>query len=121
MQIFSQVLTDTDALVRLSFPRHCLQYLDFKGILYISPHVDLEVEDCNGRLHVIRCLNIVYEDPVLSKGWRQFVKYFRLRVGDVVVLHREDDQILGPQFRIEAKRSIKLCGEEVWGEVTGAN
>ena len=43
----------------------------------------------------------------------------------MVVLHREDDQNLGSQFRIEAKRrsSFRLFGEdrEVWVEVTRAN
>ena len=33
----------------------------------------------------------------------------------------EDDHNLGSQFRIEAKRSIKLFGEEDWGEVTRAS
>ena len=119
MQIFSKVLTDTDVRFRFSFPAHCLQHLDFAG----NNSVDLHVKDSCGELRVIRCLKRDgdYDKPVLSKGWRQFVKYYELRVGDKVVLHREDDQNLGSQFRIEAKRSIKLFGEEDWGDVTRAN
>nr|TKR65738.1 hypothetical protein D5086_0000318690 [Populus alba] len=110
MQIFSKVLKDTDVRVRFSFPTHCLEHLDFAG----NNYVDLNVKDCYGELRVIRCLkrNGVYEKPVLSMGWLKFVADYGLRVGDKVVLHREDDQNLGSQFRIEAKRSIKLFGFE---------
>ena len=117
MQIFSKVLTDTDVHVRLSFPTHCLEHLDFAG----NNYVDLNVKDCSGELRVIRCLKRNGENPVLSMGWLQFVADYGLRVGDKVVLHREDDQNLGSQFRIEAKRSFMLFGEEDWGEVPRAN
>ncbi|XP_061980632.1 uncharacterized protein LOC133700932 [Populus nigra] len=119
MQIFSKVLTDTDVRVRFSFPTHCLQHLDFAG----NNYVDLHVKDSCGELRVIRCLkrNGVYDKPVLSESWLKFVADYGLRVGDKVVLHREDDHNLESQFRIEAKRSIKLFGEEDWGEVTRAN
>jgi len=119
MQIFSKVLRDTDVRVRFSFPTHCLQHLDFAG----NNSVDLHVTDSSGELRVIRCLKRKedYDKPVLSKGWLKFVADYGLRVGDKVVLHREDDQNLGSQFRIEAKRRINLFGEEVWGDVTRAN
>ncbi|XP_034910721.1 uncharacterized protein [Populus alba] len=120
MQIFSKVLTDTDVRFRFSFPAHCLQYLDFAG----NNYVDLHVKDSCGELRVIRCRkrNGGYDKPELSMGWRDFVADYGLRVGDKVVLHREDDQNLGSQFRIEAKRrSFKLFGEEVWVEVTRAD
>jgi hypothetical protein len=119
MQIFSKELKDTDVRFRLSFPTHCLQHLDFAG----NNLVDLHVKDSCGELRVIRCLKRDgdYDKPVLSKGWRKFVAYYGLRVGDKVVLHREDDHNLGSQFRIEAKRSIMLFGEEAWGDVTRAN
>jgi hypothetical protein len=73
-----------------------------------------------GELRVIRCLKRKedYDKPVLSKGWLKFVADYGLRVGDKVVLHREDDQNLGSQFMIEAKRRIMLLGEEAWGDVT---
>jgi hypothetical protein len=119
MQIFSKVLTDTDVRFRFSFPTHCLQHLDFGG----NNSVDLHVKDSCGELRVIRCRkrNGGYDKPELRMGWRDFVADYGLRVGDMVVLHREDDQNLGSQFRIEAKRSIKLFGKEDWGEVTRAN
>jgi hypothetical protein len=86
-------------------------------------YVDLYVKDSCGELRVIRCLkrNGVYDKPVLSMGWLKFVADYGLRVGDKVVLHREDDQNLGSQFMIEAKRRIMLLGEEAWGDVTRAN
>jgi len=119
MQIFSKVLRDTDVRVRFSFPTHCLEHLDFAG----NNYVDLHVKDSCGELRVIRCLKRKedYDKPVLSKGWLKFVADYGLRIGDKVVLHREDDQNLGSQFRIEAKRRINLFGEEVWGDVTRDN
>jgi hypothetical protein len=119
MQIFSKVLTDTDVRFRFSFPTHCLQHLDFAG----NNSVDLHVKDSCGQLRVIRCRKRHggYDKPELSTGWLKFVADYGLRVGDKVVVHREDDLNLGSQFRIEAKRSIKLFGEEDWGEVTRAN
>jgi len=83
----------------------------------------LHVKDSCGELRVIRCRkrNGGYDKPELSTGWLKFVADYGLRVGDKVVVHREDDHNLGSQFRIEAKRSIKLFGEEDWGEVTRAN
>nr|XP_034908154.1 uncharacterized protein LOC118044106 [Populus alba]TKR71271.1 hypothetical protein D5086_0000302940 [Populus alba] len=119
MQIFSKVLRDTDVHVRFSFPTHCLQHLDFAG----NNSVDLHVKDNCGELRVIRCRkrNGRYNKPELSMGWLKFVDDYGLRVGDMVFLHLEDDQNLGSQFRIEAKRSIKLFGKEVWDEVKRAN
>jgi hypothetical protein len=83
----------------------------------------LHVKDSCGELRVIRCWkrNEGYDKPELFMGWRDIVADYGLRVGDKVVLHREDDHNLGSQFRIEAKRSIKLFGEEDWSDVTRAN
>lgn len=119
MQIFSEVLGDTDVRFRFSLPAHCLQHLDFAG----NNYVDLYVKDSCGELRVIRCLkrNGDYDKPVLSMGWLKFVADYGLRADDMVVLHREDDHNLGSQFRIEAKRRIKLFGEEDWSDVTRAN
>jgi hypothetical protein len=119
MQIFSKVLRDTDVRVRFSFPTRCLQHLDFAG----NDSVDLHVKDSYGELRVIRCRkrNGGYDKPELSTGWLKFVADYGVRVGDKVVVHREDDHNLGSQFRIEAKSRINLFGEEVWGDVTRAN
>ncbi|KAF9685006.1 hypothetical protein SADUNF_Sadunf03G0009400 [Salix dunnii] len=116
MQIFSKELRDTDVRVKFSFPTHCLQHLDFAG----NNFVDLRVKDSRGELRVIRCWKREgnYDKPVLSTGWLKFVADYGLRVGDKVVLLREDDHNLGSQFRIEAQRRIKLFGREDWGEVT---
>jgi hypothetical protein len=119
MQIFSKVLGDTDVRLLLCIPADCLQHLDFAG----NNSVDLHVKDSCGELRVIRCRkrNERHETAELRMGWLKFVADYGLRVGDKVVLHREDDQNLGSQFRIEAKRRINLFGEEVWGDVTRAN
>ncbi|KAH8510049.1 hypothetical protein H0E87_007827 [Populus deltoides] len=119
MELFNKELKDTDIQVRFSFPSRSLQYLDFAGEFF----VDLKVKDSSGKLRVIRCRKRDgdYNKPWLSKGWLQFVADYGLRVGDMVVLLREDDHRLGSQFRIEAKRKIILFGEEAWGDVPRAN
>ncbi|KAF9685007.1 hypothetical protein SADUNF_Sadunf03G0009500 [Salix dunnii] len=111
MQIFSKELRDTDVRFKFSFPTHCLEHLDFAG----NNFVDLRVKDSCGELRVIRCLkrNGKYDKPVLSSGWLDFVAAYGLKVGDKVVLLREDDHNLGSQFRIEAKRRIMLVGDKV--------
>jgi hypothetical protein len=121
MEMFNKELKYTDIQFRFSFPSRSLQYLDFAGEFL----VDLKVKDSSGKLRVIRCRkrpNGVYNKPWLSIGWRQFVADYELRIGDRVVLLREDDHRLGSQFRVEAKRKIILSGgEEVWGDVPRAN
>ncbi|KAB5563722.1 hypothetical protein DKX38_003782 [Salix brachista] len=119
MEVFSKELKATDVGVKLSFPTHGLEHLDFAG----NNSVDLRVKDSFGELRVIRCWkrkNGDHDKPVLSSGWLKFVADYGLRVGDKVVLLREDDHNLGSQFRIEAQRRIVLFGREDWGEVTRA-
>ncbi|KAJ6671933.1 hypothetical protein OIU85_013291 [Salix viminalis] len=118
MQIFSKELRDTDVRHKFSFPTRCLEHLDFAG----NNFVDLRVKDSCGELRVIRCLERdgEYDKPVLSSGWLVFVADYGLRVGDKVVLLREDDHNLGSQYKIEAKRRIVMIGREAWGEVTRA-
>ncbi|KAJ6696449.1 hypothetical protein OIU74_015369 [Salix koriyanagi] len=98
-------------------PLNGLEHLDFAG----NNSVDLRVKDSCDELRVIRCWkrkNGDHDKPVLSSGWLKFVADYGLRVGDKVVLLREDDHSLGSQFRIEARRRIVLFGREDWGEVT---
>uniref|UniRef100_A0A6N2K9L6 Uncharacterized protein n=1 Tax=Salix viminalis TaxID=40686 RepID=A0A6N2K9L6_SALVM len=51
MEVFSKELRATDVGVKLSFPTHGLEHLDFAG----SNSVDLRVKDSCGELRVIRC------------------------------------------------------------------
>uniref|UniRef100_A0A6N2MCC8 TF-B3 domain-containing protein n=1 Tax=Salix viminalis TaxID=40686 RepID=A0A6N2MCC8_SALVM len=86
--------------------------------------VDLRVKDSSGELRVIRCRKRVHGDyakPELSKGWRNYVTDYELRVGDRVVLLAEEDRRLGSQYRIEARRTIILFGHEVCGGLPRAN
>uniref|UniRef100_A0A6N2K8B8 TF-B3 domain-containing protein n=1 Tax=Salix viminalis TaxID=40686 RepID=A0A6N2K8B8_SALVM len=94
MEVFSKELRATDVGVKLSFPTHGLEHLDFAG----SNSVDLRVKDSCGELRVIRCWkrkNGDHDKPVLSSGWLKFVADYGLGVGDKVVLLREDDHSLG--------------------------
>ncbi|KAJ6309138.1 hypothetical protein OIU76_018682 [Salix suchowensis] len=117
--VFNKELKKTDVQHRFSVPSRSLQYIDFAG----GFSVDLRVQDDRGELRLIRCRKRAgdYAKPELSKGWRQYVTDYELRVGDRVVLLAEEDHRLGSQFRIEAMRTIILFGHEVWGRLPRAN
>ncbi|KAJ6309135.1 hypothetical protein OIU76_018679 [Salix suchowensis] len=108
--VFNKELKQTDIHHRFSVPSASLQYIDFAGEF----SVDLRVQDSSGELRVIRCRKRAgdYAKPELSKGWRQYVADYELRVGDRVVLLAEEDHRLGSQYRIEAMRTINLFGHE---------
>uniref|UniRef100_A0A6N2K8C9 TF-B3 domain-containing protein n=1 Tax=Salix viminalis TaxID=40686 RepID=A0A6N2K8C9_SALVM len=102
--VFSKELRATDVGVKLSFPTHGLEHLDFAG----SNSVDLRVKDSCGELRVIRCWkrkNGDHDKPVLSSGWLKFVADYGLELVTS----------LGSQFRIEALRKIVLLGQKAWG------
>ncbi|KAF9690227.1 hypothetical protein SADUNF_Sadunf01G0173600 [Salix dunnii] len=119
MEVFNKELRRTDIQYRFSVPSRSLQYIDFAGEF----SVDLRVKDSSGGLRLIRCRKRHgdYAKPKLSRGWREYVTDYELRVGDRVTLLAEDDHRLGSQFRIEAKRRIILFGEEAWGDLHRAN
>ena len=53
--------------------------------------------------------------PVISKGWRRFVKDKRLLVGDKVVFYKDVEGDSSYQIKT-MKKVFKLFGEEVWLE-----
>ena len=120
MELVNKQLKPTDIQHRFSFPTRALHYIDFAGEF----SVDLRVKDSSGELRVIGCSKRSHgghPKPELTRGWRQYVHDYDLRVGDRVVLLAEEDHRLGSQFRIEAKRRIILFGQEVWGDLPRAN
>ncbi|KAJ4824638.1 hypothetical protein Tsubulata_048850 [Turnera subulata] len=89
-----------------------------------SYYVDLNVRDSKQKLWGFRCRKRRsgrHPKPWLSGEWLQFVHHYGLRIGDRVVLVREDDDVpvLGrPHYRIEVKRRIVLLGQEILADVT---
>ncbi|MFQ6661309.1 hypothetical protein Gotur_029512 [Gossypium turneri] len=85
---FSKILTKTDIGKRLSVPskkKRC--FLNFDG----RHQVDVKVKDDNGKDWLFGCSirrgRDNYPKPVLSKGWLQFVRCWKLAVGDTVIVN----------------------------------
>ncbi|XVF67657.1 hypothetical protein PTKIN_Ptkin10aG0139000 [Pterospermum kingtungense] len=84
-----------------SFPR-------FKG----GHALDLKVKDDSGSVWLFR-LSIRkknYLKPVFSKGWCKFVQSKNLKVGDKVKLYKQEDEASGAQFKIKAKKAVRIFG-----------
>ncbi|KAJ4831783.1 hypothetical protein Tsubulata_040069 [Turnera subulata] len=118
MEIINKILQKTDIGARLSFPTGKLGCLgEWEGQSY---YVDLNVRDSKQKLWAFRCRKRRsgrHPKPWLCGEWLEFVEHYGLRVGDRVVLVREDHPVLGPQYMIEAKRRIILLGHEIWADV----
>ncbi|KAJ4825365.1 hypothetical protein Tsubulata_042956, partial [Turnera subulata] len=113
-----EIWADTDIRTRFSFPTKKLGRLaGWEGQNY---YVDLMVKDSKAKLWAFRCWkrrNGRHLKPWLHGEWLEFVGHYGLKIGDKVVLVREDDPFLGSQYRIEAKRRIILLGQEIWVDV----
>ncbi|KDP42410.1 hypothetical protein JCGZ_00207 [Jatropha curcas] len=87
---------------------------------------DLKVKDIKGELWKFRfkCRKGIYQKPVLSKGWLQFVHNKDLRVGDKVVFYKKEEEAAKGVFhyKIEVKRKIlRLMGQDIWVDVENLN
>ncbi|KAM7252229.1 hypothetical protein ACFE04_024112 [Oxalis oulophora] len=108
-----QILTSTDVNHRLSFETESLSYFSFApGVNYI----DFKVIDLTDeRIRTLRLYTRKddHPKPVISKGWREYVKSKNLRKGDKVILRVNYDNIA--PFSIQAQRSeFTVCGEPFW-------
>ncbi|XVE85185.1 hypothetical protein DITRI_Ditri17bG0071400 [Diplodiscus trichospermus] len=91
-----KILKKTDIEKRLSVPtvkKQC--FLNFRG----QHKVEFKVRDKNGKVWPFVCSTRKkkgYPKPVLSKGWLQFVRHWRLAIGDQVIFYRNQGE-----YRIE--------------------
>ncbi|XVF68214.1 hypothetical protein PTKIN_Ptkin10aG0186900 [Pterospermum kingtungense] len=105
MEVFSKILTKTDIGKRLAVPsqrKKC--FLSFTGQQH---RIEFEVVDEDGGVWVFVCSTRKlgrFPKPVLTKGWLQFARWWKLAVGDEVILH---SKVRG-QYRIEIKRATQL-------------
>ncbi|OMO94987.1 hypothetical protein CCACVL1_05655 [Corchorus capsularis] len=115
-QLFSKVLSPTDIEHRLAVPSEILWAFELDEV---DRAADFEVKDIAGKKWQFRCSTRkkdFHPKPVVSKGWRRFVKDKRLQVGDKVVLYKDDVEG-DSSFRIKTmKKVFKLFGEDVWLE-----
>ncbi|KAK8668303.1 hypothetical protein V6N13_105761 [Hibiscus sabdariffa] len=52
-----------------------------------------------------------YPKPVLTKGWRAFVRSKQLRVDDKVAFYMEkEDQSDSVKYRVEVEKAVKIFG-----------
>ncbi|GMJ08254.1 hypothetical protein HRI_004494600 [Hibiscus trionum] len=88
-ELFEKTLTKTDTTKRLSVPtkkKTC--FLDFGG----RHSMAFKAMDSNGTVWPFGCSKRKkkeYPKPVLSKGWLQFVRYWKLKIGDKVIFYRQ--------------------------------
>ncbi|XWS55294.1 hypothetical protein CRYUN_Cryun10bG0162900 [Craigia yunnanensis] len=113
MILFLKSLTKTDIQKRLSVPtekKTC--FLNFRG----RHKVKFKVIDENGKVWIFVCSTRKqgdYPKPVLTKGWLQFARWWKLVVGDEVILYRiqdKDDKAKG-HYGIEV---IKRASPRSW-------
>ncbi|EOX98120.1 B3 DNA binding domain - like 10 [Theobroma cacao] len=114
MELCSKILKRTDVEVRLSFPTATMRKhfrLDQEG----GKSVDFKVTDKYAKVWPFRLYtrNNGHPKPVLTKGWINFVKKNKLRVGDKVIFFVHEN---GDQLGIRVQRNIKLLGQEHWAE-----
>ncbi|XWS67485.1 hypothetical protein CRYUN_Cryun04dG0010600 [Craigia yunnanensis] len=105
MKLFSKSLTATDCHKRLSIPKRVLTSLpEFHGGHAVELHVRYETMEwplvCTTRKKG-------YKKPVLSKGWRKFVRGNGLNVGDKLTLYKEEDESGSLHYRVEVKRATR--------------
>ncbi|KAB2036143.1 hypothetical protein ES319_D04G203500v1 [Gossypium barbadense] len=103
---FIKRLTKTDIGKRLSVPskkKRC--FLDFDG----RHQVDVKVKDDNGKDWLFGCSKRRgrdnYPKPVLSKGWLQFVRCWKLAVGDIVIVNWVMEKDGKGNYRIKVIRT----------------
>ena len=88
-QLFTKVLSPTDIEHRLAVPSEILWAFEFDQA---HRSADFEVKDEARQKWQFRCSTRkkdFHPKPVISKGWRRFVKDKRLQVGDKVVLYKD--------------------------------
>ncbi|TYG35888.1 hypothetical protein ES288_D13G019600v1 [Gossypium darwinii] len=112
-QLFSKVLSPTDIEHRLAVPSEILWAFEFDQARRCA---DFEVKDKHGQTWEFRCSTRkkdFHPKPVVSKGWRKFVKDKGLQAGDKVVFYKDVEGDSTYKI-ITMKKVFKLFGEEVW-------
>ncbi|TYJ40830.1 hypothetical protein E1A91_A04G168600v1 [Gossypium mustelinum] len=104
--VFIKRLTKTDIEKRLSVPskkKRC--FLNFHG----RHKVDVKVKDDNAKDWLFGCSirreKDAYPKPVLSKGWLQFVRCWKLAIGDIVIVNRVMEKDGKENYRIKVIRT----------------
>ncbi|XVF68251.1 hypothetical protein PTKIN_Ptkin10aG0190300 [Pterospermum kingtungense] len=116
MEIVSKNLRHTDVRTRLTIPSKSLKF--FPPLRGHKRAVDFDVRDESDRVWKFRLWTrkkrmkkVKYLKPVLTMGWREFVRSKELRVRDRVVFYMEKQQAGGGvKYRVIAEKTVKLFG-----------
>ncbi|KAJ6715485.1 hypothetical protein OIU85_026931 [Salix viminalis] len=116
-RLFEKTLSKTDVEYRMAIPMDSLSAFEIPEAEY-SKKVD--VFDNNRRRWIFRCSKRKHDThpkPVLSSGWIKFVKEKSLKEGDQVIFSVSDkDGAEGLQFGIQARKRVKIFGQELWSD-----
>ncbi|XVE49114.1 hypothetical protein DITRI_Ditri01bG0056200 [Diplodiscus trichospermus] len=119
--VFSKKLKKTDVHVRLSFPMKVFNKFRFpEG----KDKMELQVTEHSSQESWTFGLSRRNEDrhphpkPVLSSGWRAYVKAKGLKENDKITLYEQKDKLTTKtRFKIRAQRKVvvpfKLLGKEI--------
>ncbi|KAJ6928010.1 AP2/ERF and B3 domain-containing protein [Populus alba x Populus x berolinensis] len=118
-KLFKKTLSKTDVVYRMTIPMDSLsafQIPDGKN------SKEVVAVDIAGHQWSFRCCTRKkdpHPKPVLSSGWIKFVKNRGLKEGDEVIFSvSHNDGAEGTlQFGIEARKKIKLLGQDVWSNL----
>ncbi|KAI5592977.1 hypothetical protein POPTR_004G219450v4 [Populus trichocarpa] len=114
-KLFKKTLSKTDIDYRMTIPMDSLSAFQIPKGKYSK---EVAVFDIDGRRWRFRCSTRrkdPHPKPVLSSGWIKFVKNRCLKEGDEVIFSVADnDGAEGLQFGIQARKKLKLLGQEFW-------
>ncbi|KAK9206257.1 hypothetical protein WN943_016532 [Citrus x changshan-huyou] len=109
--LFSKTLTPTDINDRFSV--ECKSLASFPPFVAQEYAQDINAEDEKGKKWPLR-LRIrkgKQKKPVLSAGWRRFVRQKGLQIGDKVLFftgHNEAEIATGVKYKIKVQKAVKV-------------
>ncbi|KAJ6704544.1 hypothetical protein OIU85_030365 [Salix viminalis] len=114
-----KTLSETDVEVRFSVPSRWFRenlYSRFGGNFVL----DLPVKDRSGEVQSFRFsvrTKRKHLKPVISRGWRKFVRAKGLKAGNKIVFVRENDPEIGTEYTVDVIKEIRLFGTDIQGRV----
>lgn len=114
---YEKRLTSTDVSQKLVIPRRWLEILPS---IKNNNNVQVRVLDGMGmcwEFFLSRRSTGNYPKPVFqSKGWSKFVRRKGLRVGDKLVVQRQEDPFRETQYLVRVQRQVR---EDLWLDLEG--
>ncbi|XVF00576.1 hypothetical protein REPUB_Repub04eG0012200 [Reevesia pubescens] len=77
--------------------------------------VDFHVKDESGRVWKFQIntrKKCKYLKPVLTKGWREFVRSKELSIGDRIAFYMEEEQAGSVKYHVKVEKQLKEFGAD---------